>query len=101
MLLDTHYPRLLEISKGHTLRQESEHLTERGRTSYETRWFSELDADERLVARYRTWFNRGLDSPWRQQLGWERYSPKGELMVREVRYTRGDTPAAAGGHMLN
>ena len=101
MLLETHYPRLLEIARGNTLNEESHHQTERSRTTYETRWFTEHDADNQLVARYRTWLNCGLDTPWRQQLGWERYSPDGELLVREVRYARGGAPAVAGGNFLN
>lgn len=101
MLLDTHYPRLLGIIDAHTLTQDSEHHSERNRTLYETRWFTERDATGQLVARYRTWFNQGQEAPWRQQLGWERYTPAGELLVREVRYARGDTPAAAGGSLLN
>ncbi len=101
MLLDTHYPRLLEIQSGHTLEQQRENIEERARTRYETRWFTEHDAQQRLVARYRTWFNCAMDAPWRQQLGWERYSPEGELLVREVRYARGDAPAAEGGNYLH
>jgi len=101
MLLDTHYPRLLGINDTHTLTQESEQHSERNRTRYETRWFTERDTEDQLIARYRTWFNQGLEAPWRQQLGWERYTPGGELEVREVRYARGDPPAAAGGSRVN
>lgn len=101
MLLDTHYPRLLQIADGNSLHLEREHTGERGRTHYETRWFTERDGEHKLIARYRTWFNRGLDAPWLMQLGWERYTPAGKLMVREVRYDRGDKPASAGSSMVN
>lgn len=101
LLLDTHYPRLFNIAEGHSLRLEREQAGERGRTHYQTRWFSEYDAHEQLVARYRTWFNHGMDAPWLSQLGWERYTPTGELEVREVRYDRGEKPASAGSSMLN
>lgn len=61
--------------------------TRRG-SRYESRWLQQLDDCQRPVARYRTWTRQSLSPPYRRQEGWERYSPTGELMDREIRFSR-------------
>ena len=81
------YAALFGLEPRHTLEPSSHARTRRGDTHCETRWFEERDAEARLVARYRTWTNRSNVPPYRTQLGWERFSPRGELLDREVRYS--------------
>lgn len=87
MRIDTDWARLFGLAPGHRLDARSESTSMRCGARHITHWFDEYDADAQLVARYRGWFNDGLEAPWRQQLGWERYAPDGTLEVREVRYT--------------
>ncbi|PID62258.1 MAG: hypothetical protein CSB44_03965 [Gammaproteobacteria bacterium] len=52
-------------------------------------WLEEFDADNRSVAHYRLWRERGTQPPYRRELGWERFaSDDGRLLDREVRITR-------------
>ena len=82
----TDYAALVGLDATHTLELASRSRRRIGPTVRETRWLDERDADARLVARYRTWFVRSARPPYRSELGWERFSPDGELLDREVRY---------------
>ena len=53
-----------------------------------TQWLEEYDAAQQLVARYRCWSRRSLKPPYRRQLGWERFSLAGNLLDREIRYSK-------------
>lgn len=86
-----HYASLFGIARGHRLRQQSRQQVERDGVSYETRWLDEFDDDDRLIARYRTWQNTARIPPYRRQLGWEKYSLAGDLLDREVRYSKRET----------
>lgn len=101
MIFDTHYPRLFGIDPTHRLVLDSEKHVSRAGTDRETRWFVEHDGQARIVARYRTWLSRALVAPWREQLGWERYTPDGTLQVREVRHSKGQRVASDPGPWLN
>lgn len=89
LIFDTHYPRLFGIPAAHSLELDHERQASRAGVQRHTRWFVEHDGALRIVARYRTWTSIGTRAPYRRQLGWERYSPSGELQVREVRYGQG------------
>lgn len=82
---------LVGLAPTHTLTPLTHHREDRQGTRYVTQWLDERDAEHRLVARYRTWHNRGLKPPYRQQLGWERYALDGALLDREVRYSKRDS----------
>ena len=86
-LTEADYAALFDLAPEHTLSLVREGRTRRGRTRHVTRWLDERDALARLVARYRTWTNRSAEPPYRTQFGWERYSPGGRLLDREVRYS--------------
>ena len=51
----------------------------------------ELGDNQNLVAFYRVWVHRSLNHPFRSQRGWEKYSPDGKLLDREIRYSRQPT----------
>ena len=87
------YAALFDLAPRHTLHPARGARVRRGDTLHETRWLEERDAARRLVARYRTWTNRSSVPPYRTQLGWERFSPAGELLVREVRYSTRESVA--------
>lgn len=79
---------LIGLEPAHSLVVTSRERMKRDGTMYETRWLNEHDTSNKLVARYRTWSNQSLNPPYRKQLGWERYSLSGELLDREVRYSK-------------
>jgi len=101
VIFDTRWPRLFAIPDNHRLDQDSERQVERHGTQRCTRWFVERDERSRVVARYRCWTSRGTVAPFHQQLGWERYSPDGTLLVREVRYDHGERASGEHGPWLN
>jgi hypothetical protein len=82
------YKSLFAVQDNHTLKLASTTSVKRDSTIYKTCWLSEHDETKSLVARYRTWTNRSLKPPYRQQTGWERYSLTGELLDREIRYSK-------------
>jgi len=84
------YRQLFDLPDAHTLTLSSAHEVERDSTVFETRWLDEHDASNTLIARFRTWCNRSLKPPYRHQLGWEKYSLSGNLLDREVRYSKRD-----------
>ena len=86
------YAALFGVDGSHALTFSARERVARQGTVRETCWLEERDADARLVARYRTWFDRSSCPPYRTRLGWERFSPDGRLLDREVRYS---TRAAA------
>lgn len=85
------YRALFAVRDNHTLSVSSTRSASRDGSVFETLWLNERDAHKRLIARYRTWTNQSLSPPYRSQRGWERYSPTGDLLDREIRYTRRDT----------
>ncbi len=79
-----------DIDPKHSLKQQNREQHERNQTLHETCWYVEKDQQQRIVARYRSWSNQAQQPPFRTQLGWERYSPGGRLLDREVRYLKPD-----------
>ena len=79
---------MFALPPEHRLAESSTSKTNRQSTRYETRWLEEYDAHDQLVARFRTWIRQSLKPPYRKQIGWERFSLSGELLDREVRYSR-------------
>jgi len=75
-----------DINPSHTLKQQNRNERQQNNTLYETCWYVETDESRRVVARYRSWSNQGMIAPYRIQLGWERYTPEGMLLEREVKY---------------
>jgi len=83
-----HFARLFDVPEAHCLTESSFSTVERNSTVFETRWLEERDAELKLVARFRAWSNRQLKPPYRRQTGWERFSRLGNLLDREVRYSK-------------
>ena len=79
---------LLDIPAEHQLTLSGSRRETRNGSEYESHWFEERNAARQPIARYRSWTRQSLRPPYRKQKGWERYSPKGELLDREVRYSR-------------
>ncbi|MGQ7844551.1 hypothetical protein ACUNV4_08750 [Granulosicoccus sp. 3-233] len=79
---------LLDLPTEHSLTVSGSRRETRNGSEYESHWFEEHDAQAQLIARFRTWTRQSLRPPYRKQIGWERYSLKGELLDREVRYSR-------------
>jgi len=75
-----------DINPTHSLKQQNRQQQERSGKHYDTCWYVEKNAAQEIVARYRSWTNQALQAPYRSQIGWERYSPSGTLLEREVRY---------------
>ncbi len=82
------YAVMFALPSEHRLTESRRAKTSGEGTSDETRWLEEYDAQDQLVARFRTWTKQSLRPPYRKQVGWERFSLSGELLDREVRYTR-------------
>ena len=89
--VETDWEALFGIAAGHTLTPARHRRLSRVDRVRDTRWFDEHDAQSRLVACYRSWFERSLRAPFGGELGWERFSPDGRLLDREVRRS---TPAS-------
>ncbi|WP_088918194.1 hypothetical protein [Granulosicoccus antarcticus] len=85
------YAKLFALAAGNRLAESGSRKTTRNGTSYEVRWLDEYDPNDRLVGRFRTWTNQLLKPPYRKQVGWERFSLSGEMLDREVRYSRRKT----------
>ena len=79
-----------DIDPSHSLKQQNREHYDQAQTRYTTCWYVEKDNQGRIVARYRSWSNRAKQPPYREQIGWERYSPTGTLMEREVQYSKLD-----------
>lgn len=79
---------LFDIDDAHTVQCVEEFSTRQNATHYTTYWYHEHDPKSNLVARLRAWVNVGLSPPYRTQTGWERFSVNGELLDREVRYSK-------------
>jgi len=82
------YSLLFGIESTHTLKESRHQRAKRNNTCFEVCWIDEHDDKKRLIARYRTWTNQSLTPPYKKQVGWERYSLSGELMDREIRYSK-------------
>ena len=76
---------LFELDPRHTLSEGRGKLTRNATRVRETRWFEERAPDGRLIACYRTWRENYRRPPYRIVTGWERWSPTGALLAREVR----------------
>ncbi len=79
-----------DLKTGHTLKLQSHDKIGKGGTMYETIWYDERDCDQKLVSRFRAWINQDDNPPYRRQIGWEQYALSGELLDREVRYSKRD-----------
>jgi len=79
-----------ELKAGHTLELQSHDKIGKDGTHYETIWYDERDDNNALVSRYRAWINQDSNPPYRRQIGWEQYALTGELLDREVRYSKRD-----------
>ena len=77
-----------ELKTGHTLKLQSHDKIGKNGTQYETIWYNEHDNDRKLVSRYRAWINQDANPPYRRQTGWEQYTLSGELLDREVHYSK-------------
>jgi len=82
------YERLFDLPNTHSLKLSSSKQVKRDSMVFETRWLDEHDEKHKLVARFRTWTNQSMKPPYRKQIGWERYSLSGDLLDREVRYSK-------------
>ncbi len=82
------YALMFALPPEHRLTEARSGKTSHEGACYETRWLEEYDAQDQLVARFRTWTKQSLRPPYRKQVGWERFSLSGELLDREVRYSR-------------
>jgi hypothetical protein len=82
------YEQLFALPDDHSLKLSGSRKVRRGSMVFETRWLDEHDARKKLIARFRTWTNQSLKPPYRKQVGWERFSLSGQLLDREVRYSR-------------
>ena len=76
------------IDPSHSLKQQNTEHYEQSQTHYTTCWYVEKDEKQHVVARYRSWSNQAKIPPYRAQIGWERYSPSGTLIEREVQYSK-------------
>lgn len=76
---------LFELDPRHTLSEGHGRLTRNAARVRRTRWFEERAPDGRLIACYRTWREDYRRPPYRIVTGWERWSPTGALLAREVR----------------
>lgn len=85
------FARLFDLPDNHSLTMSDVNRVEKNRMIYETRWLDEHDHNNNLIARFRTWTNRSLQPPYRRQTGWEQYSLSGDLLDREIRYSKRDT----------
>ncbi len=77
-----------DLKTGHTLKLQSHDKIGKDGTIYETIWYDERDSEEKLVSRFRAWINQDGNPPYRRQIGWEQYALSGELLDREVRYSK-------------
>lgn len=82
---------LFGLTRSHTLTLSRTDTQTCNDTEYKVQWLDEHDANEILVARYRSWSKQAKKPPYRQQTGWERFSIKGHLLAREVRYSKRET----------
>lgn len=79
------------LANSHKLTLARSHVETRNGAVFEVQWLEEHDEDNALVARYRSWTKQAQRPPYRKQMGWERFSAKGQLLDREVRYSKRDT----------
>lgn len=77
-----------DVDPAHTLKQQNREHVERPQGFYTTCWYVEKNPAGDVIARYRSWSNQTKYPPYRAQLGWERYTPGGTLLEREVRYSK-------------
>jgi hypothetical protein len=87
----THYfEQLFGLSQSHSLTLSQSHAETRNDTVFEVQWLEEHNDECKLVARYRSWTKQSKKPPYRKQIGWERFCAKGQLLDREVRYSKRD-----------
>lgn len=48
--------------------------------------YREFDSSKKLKALYRVWHQTSAKAPFRRQTGWEKLSPAGELLDREMHF---------------
>ncbi len=79
---------LLTIDTDHALVIIDQFTRASANLARESCLLHELGDDQTLIAFYRVWVHRSLCHPFRAERGWEKYSPSGKLLDREVRYSR-------------
>lgn len=82
------YRDLLSIADNHILELADSLIKEERSEARESHLLREINRDRTLVAHYRVWICQSGVAPFREQRGWEKYSPDGILMDREVRYSQ-------------
>lgn len=85
------FKQLFGLAKSHTLTMARSHVETRNGTVSRVQWLEEHNEDNALIARYRSWTKQSQRPPYRKQMGWERFSAKGQLLDREVRFSKRDT----------
>ena len=105
MIFERDPHRLFGVPRAHALTLVGRTERVRAGRVREVRWFAETDARGRQLARYRCWDDRPAAGDGRppgtrsgredRELGWERYTPDGALVDREVRRARDARDAAA------
>ncbi len=82
------YEQMFKLSERHSLSIARSHTETRGDTVFETQWLDERNEQDLLVARFRAWSNQSTQPPYRKQTGWERFSINGDLLDREILYSK-------------
>jgi len=83
--------KLFGLSKSNSLTLSRSHVETNDGIEYQAKWIDERNENQKLIARYRSWTNQSHRPPYHKQIGWERYSVTGQLLDREVRYSKRDT----------
>ena len=78
---------LFGLDPRHALVEARGRLARHATHARESRWFEERAPDGRLIACYRVWREDQRRPPYRIVTGWERWSPAGALLARELRRT--------------
>jgi hypothetical protein len=85
------FEQLFGLSQSNSLTMGQTQTVTLDNTVFEVQWLEERNEDELLIARYRSWTKQSQRPPYKKQMGWERFSAKGQLLDREVHYSKRDT----------
>lgn len=85
------FQHLFGLAQSHSLALARSHTETRNGTVFEVQWLDEFNDANELIAHYRLWTNQSQTPPYRKQVGWERFSVKGQLLDREVHYSKRET----------
>ncbi len=80
------YRQLLAIVEQHELVLADSRVRIDNSTERQSHLLREVDAEQNLIAHYRVYIHQSGKPPFREQRGWEKFSPEGKLLDREVRY---------------